>query len=113
MKIWATRIRQRREELGMTQDELSKKVGYGSRTTIAKIESGDRDLTQSKIMAFAKALDVAPGYILGWDKDADPTSDTPEGLQARLRLFQALSPERQQQVLEYMRFLAAQDRLNQ
>ena len=32
------RIRQRREELGLSQDELAKKLGYKSRSSINKIE---------------------------------------------------------------------------
>ncbi|WP_444350553.1 helix-turn-helix transcriptional regulator, partial [Phascolarctobacterium succinatutens] len=42
------RIRTRREQLNMSQEELAKKLGYKSRSTIAKIESGENDITQSK-----------------------------------------------------------------
>lgn len=34
-------IKKRRVELGLTQEELAKKLGYKSRATIAKIESGE------------------------------------------------------------------------
>ena len=61
------RIKQRREELGMSQDELAKKLGYKSRSTIAKIEKGENDITQSKIAAFADALQTTPSYLMGWD----------------------------------------------
>lgn len=50
------RIKARREELEMSQEELAKILGYKSRSTIAKIEAGENDITQSKIVAFAKAL---------------------------------------------------------
>ena len=40
------RIRLRREELRMSQEELATRLGYKSRSTIAKIESGENDLTQ-------------------------------------------------------------------
>ena len=62
------RIRTRREQLNMSQEELAKKLGYKSRSTIAKIESGENDITQSKIVAFAKALGVKPGYLMGWEE---------------------------------------------
>lgn len=62
------RIKARREELGMTQDELAKKLGYKSRSSINKIELGERKLTQSKIVAIAEALDVSPLYILGLEE---------------------------------------------
>lgn len=67
------RIRTRREQLNMSQEELAKKLGYKSRSTIAKIESGENDITQSKIVAFAKALGVKPGYLMGWE-DTPATS---------------------------------------
>lgn len=66
------RIKRRREELGMTQTELAKKIGYSSYSTIAKIESGDNNLKQSKIKAFADALETTPAYIMGWDNEEPP-----------------------------------------
>lgn len=67
------RIKKRREELGMTQTELANKIGYSSYSTIAKIESGDNNLKQSKIKAFADALETTPAYIMGWDDKQEPT----------------------------------------
>ncbi len=58
-------IKRRRLELGMSQDELAAKLGYKSRSTIAKIESGINDITQSKIIAFAEALHTTAGYLMG------------------------------------------------
>ena len=69
MKTIGERIKARREELDITQDELAKKLGYKSRSSINKIESGDRDLTQSKIKSIADALQTSPAYIMGWDED--------------------------------------------
>lgn len=68
------RIRARREELNMSQEELAKRLGYKSRSTIAKIESGENDITQSKIVAFAKALGVKPAYLMGWEDAPTPPS---------------------------------------
>lgn len=58
------KIKARREELGMTQEELAKKLGYRSRSTINKIELGINDIGQSKIIAFAKALHTTTSYLL-------------------------------------------------
>ena len=60
------RIRIRREELGITQEELASKLGYKSKTTIAKIENGTNDIIQSKVIEFAQALDTTPAYLMGW-----------------------------------------------
>ena len=61
------RIRNRRLELNMTQDELAKKLGYKTRGSVTKIESGYQNLTQPKIVAMAKALDTTPAYLMGWE----------------------------------------------
>lgn len=61
------RIRQRRLELNMTQDELAHKAGYKSRSSINKIELS-RDLPLRKIQAVAKALDTTPSELVGWEE---------------------------------------------
>lgn len=80
-----------RTEKGMTQDELAHAVGYKSRSTIAKIESGERDPHQSMIAAIAKALDTTPAYLMGWE-DKKPTVEELYGkMIKRLREQQNLS----------------------
>ena len=54
-----------RESQGLSQEALAEKVGYKDRSSIAKIESGVVDLSQSKIAAFAKALNVTPAQLMG------------------------------------------------
>lgn len=73
------RIRIKREQLDMTQDELAQLTGYKSRSSINKIEKGGNDLPQSKIVAFAKALNTTPSYLMGWedDKPADTLTVLP------------------------------------
>ena len=65
-----------RKQLGLTQEELARRVGYKSKSAINKIELGVRDLPQKKIAAFAEALGVTPGHLMGWDQE------TPEDLQS-------------------------------
>lgn len=61
------RIKKRREELGMSQEVLAQKLNYKSRSSINKIELGLNDISQSKIMDFAKALRTSPAYLMGWE----------------------------------------------
>ncbi|MBR3751609.1 MAG: helix-turn-helix domain-containing protein [Ruminiclostridium sp.] len=62
-----------REERGFSQGQLAEMVGYRDRSSIAKIESGKVDLSQSKIAAFAKALGVTPAYLMGYqEENEDP-----------------------------------------
>lgn len=60
-------IKSRRIELNMTQSDLASKMGYADKSMIAKIEKGLIDLPQTKIIAFANALDIAPGILMGLD----------------------------------------------
>lgn len=66
------RIKKLREEQKMSQTTLAEKVGYKDKTAIAKIEAGKVDLPQSKISAFAKALNTSTSYLFG---DADTTTE--------------------------------------
>ena len=61
------RIRERRLELGISQEHLSTELGYTSRSSIAKIESGINALTFPKIQEFAKVLQVSPAQLVGWE----------------------------------------------
>ena len=69
------RIRLKREELNLSQDELARKLGYKSRSSINKIEKGENDIPQSKIVAFAEALKTTPEYLMGWENSM-PISNT-------------------------------------
>lgn len=63
--VLSERIRERREQLNISQEELAQKLGYKSRSTITRIESGENDIPQSKIKAFADALETTPAYLMG------------------------------------------------
>lgn len=60
-------IKRLRTELNMSQSELAKRTGYTDRSSIAKIEKGMVDLSQTKIKQFADVLGVTPGHLMGWD----------------------------------------------
>lgn len=66
------RIRERRLALRLSQDELARRLGYTSRSTVNKIEKGHNDINQTKIVAFAKALNTTPQYLMGWSDDPSP-----------------------------------------
>ena len=77
----ARRIRLRRIELGMTTEELAKKMGYKDRSSISKIESGKADIPQSKVLAFADALDTTTAYLIGIDEEKEKDPIIPPGFQ--------------------------------
>ena len=78
------RIKLRRESLNISQAELAESLGYTSRSSIAKIESGTNDLPQSKIAAFAHVLRTTPAYLMGWTDDPDDYSNDPEHIYAKI-----------------------------
>jgi len=59
-------IAKRRIELGLTQEELAKRMGYKSKTSINKIEKGINDIPQTKIVKFAEVLRTSPASLMGW-----------------------------------------------
>lgn len=71
-------IRKAREEKQMTQDELAKRMGYKSRSTIARIENGDNDVSQSKLKKFSEILDVSISFLLDGDDPTNPASESDE-----------------------------------
>ena len=74
----ADRVKQRREELGLSQEQLALRMGYSSRTSINKIENG-RPCSQKIIARLAEALNVSIPYLMGWeDEEEKPTVQNDE-----------------------------------
>ena len=57
-------IKKRRYELKMSQQELADRMGYKTRSTIAKIESGENDVSHKKLVQFAQILDTTPEELI-------------------------------------------------
>lgn len=101
------RIKYLRIEKNLSQDDLAAMVGYTNRTTIAKIESGQRELRQSKIADFAKALGVSPMYLLGLEENENsaPQDKRKVLIQKIERLLSQLSEENLNNAVQYLAFL--------
>lgn len=71
------RIRQRRLELNMTQEELAELLDYSGRSSINKIENGVNDVPAKKILSFAKVLKCTPAWLMGFEteKEVKPNVD--------------------------------------
>ena len=65
MDILALRIRQRREKLDLSQEELARRLGYRSKSSINKIEKGINDIPNAKVAEFARALGTSTAYLMG------------------------------------------------
>lgn len=62
------RVKKRRESLNLTQEELAKRAGYKSRSSINNIETG-RPVSQKIVEKLATALNVSPSYLMCWTDD--------------------------------------------
>ena len=63
-------IRTLREKRGMTQSELAELLGYTDRSSIAKIETGKVDLSQSKLQQLMEIFNVPIHTLLGLEAPA-------------------------------------------
>ena len=64
MSTIGEKIKKRREELMISQEELAKSVGYKHKSSINKIELGTRDIPRKNLNSFAKALNVSVEWLL-------------------------------------------------
>lgn len=70
------RIKQRRNELHMTMDQLAERTGYTSpsrKTIIYQIEIGKTEISFSRLAAFAEALKTSVYYLLEMTDIKDAT----------------------------------------
>lgn len=64
-----SRIKKRREELDMSYQTLSDKVGI-SKSTLQRYETGYiKNMPVDKLEDIADALQVSPAYLMGWTDD--------------------------------------------
>ena len=61
-------IRERRLVLGLSQEELAKRMGYTSRAAVSNIENSKEDITVTRLMKIARALNTTPSKLLGEDR---------------------------------------------
>lgn len=74
MKI-GEKIKLRRIELGWSLRELSNRMGYSNQSSIARIESGEIDIPQSKVFKFAEVLGTTVAYLMGWEEKNNVQAD--------------------------------------
>ena len=58
-----TNLREARERLGLTQEQVAERSGVHA-TEVSRIEGGKRDPQVSTVIRLAKALEVEPGELL-------------------------------------------------
>lgn len=108
MKTIGERIAEALKMRNMKQIELSAKSGI-DRSMICSYIKGRYEPNANNIYRLAKALNVNEGWLLGYDisperknKEATPEAEITS-------LFNALSGEQKQQVLDFIAFLKAKE----
>lgn len=107
------RIKIKREELHMTQEELAAKLGYKSKTTIAKIENGTNDIVQSKVVAFASVLNTTPAYLMGWEESPVAPDPLPSDQQQLNDIYSQLDRPNKKKVLTYSKNLLSTQQMEE
>ena len=74
-------IARRREQLGMTQEDLAEKMGYKHKSSISKIEKGINDISQSKLKQFAEVMHTSVDYLLDGDNETSEEDELLEYLE--------------------------------
>ena len=65
----ADRIKEKRIQAGLTQEELAEKLGL-KKSAIAKYENGRvENIKRSIIQKMSDILDCTPSYLMGWDEN--------------------------------------------
>lgn len=117
-------IRERRKQLGLSQEELAHRLGNKTRASVSRVETDKEDLTTDRIRRYAEALNCSPAYIMGWeDIDGNSISQPKnnyhppisayrtEFVESAIEIYrdiQQLSPEKKAQLESYLRFLKSQ-----
>ena len=88
-----------RSKMNLTQEQFADKFGY-SRTTLAKLETGKRDIKSTEIVELAEKLGVSCDFLLGRTMATKPDDVIQEMVdrygitEDALKIFQALKENR-------------------
>lgn len=107
------RIKARRQELGLSQRDLAKRMGYTDHTTITRVESGKVDLPMSRVAKFAEALRVSPSYIMGWEDEDKKNPATMDGMSENrmklMRFLETVPEDKAEMLLKVMKSILEAD----
>ena len=95
----ADKIRTRREELGLSQEELAKRLGLKSRSSITRLEKSGDDISMKDVERLSDALNCSKLYLMGWQDDPKKTEFEKE--QQFIALYSQLN-ERDQKLIDNM-----------
>lgn len=104
----AERIKNLRQEKGLTLEQVADVVGVG-KSTVRKWETGMiANMRRDKIADLAKALGTTPAYLMGWDEEnkknlRQSEAELTEAEKLMLALFKQIPKDRQPEALDLLR----------
>ena len=108
MEIYAKRIKELRQKLGYTQEHLAMLLGYSSKSSITKIESGAVGLPLQRLIPFTYALNTNIDYLLGKTDDpsaipdsSSPDDDDQQNERQLVKIYRHLDETHKAQLMEY------------
>lgn len=103
------RLRNRRESLGLTLEQVGDYIGVG-RATVQRYESNAIDIKRTVAIKLAEILKTTPAYIMGWEDT--PSSPAPQENKAHssyspleqeiIKAYRAAPPVLQEAVLNVL-----------
>ena len=106
MKSIGERVRMLRVQKGMSQEELARKIRFGSRSMVSELESGKRALSSANVIDYASFFDVSSDWILfgaGNKEKREYTSEVDAMLQA---FYSIRNPRARKIAIEQVRALS-------
>ena len=98
----ADRIKNKRIELNLSQEELAKRAGYSGKTAISKLENAGNNITMKQVRRLAEALSVTDKYLMGWEDVGDEPEQSARNKEF-LELFENVTPLVQESVVNLLK----------
>lgn len=103
------KILARRQELGLTLEDVAKVVGVG-KSTVRKWETGYiENMRRDKIAKLAEALHTTPADLMGWEDAPAPAEVIPFPVREIDGIYDALNEAGQTELCNYGRYLTTVD----
>lgn len=105
------RIKNRRESLGLTLEQVGDYIGVG-RATVLRYENNSIDIKRTMAIKLSEVLKTTPSYIMGWDDNVLPSNTQLQAAQKMpalspleeeiIEAYRAASPVLQEAVLDIL-----------
>ncbi len=108
-KLIGNRIKNERNNLGLTQEELSQKLGLNNKSSISQYESGDAIPSDDIKLAMAKLFNCSLDYLMGKSDVRNPGEEKIDTDKIRIGLsandYTEITETQRKQIEDFARFV--------